>query len=122
MRPSRSTATREGAVQGLSGPRELGCAQRRDRGQVGACAHAFGSDQIELEAVTDELVAMPIDIDVIGVELPALGLQQRRHSAGGTGRSPSINDSVRVGGGRTRRGAGLVFVSMTMSAPMSVHP
>jgi hypothetical protein len=122
MRPSRSTATREGAVQGLTRSRELGCPQRRDRGHIGAPAHALGSDHVELETVTDELVAMPIDVDVAGVELPALGLQQRRHSAGGTGRSrASTTASASAVAGRVGMPASC-SCSMTMSAPMSVHP
>jgi hypothetical protein len=92
-----------GAVQGLTGSRKLGCAQRRDRGQVSASAHALGSDHVEVEPVPDELVPVPIDVDVAGVELPPLGLQQRRHGAGGIGRASSINDSTCVGGGRTCR-------------------
>ncbi len=106
-----------GAVKGLAGSRELGCAQRWDRGQIGTCAHALGSDHIGLEAVADELVAVPVDVEVFGIELPALGLQQRRHCACGTGRASGINDGICVGGGRTCRSAGLVFVQHDHERP-----
>ena len=55
------------AIKSLAGSRELRCAQRRDRGESGAPAHALGSDHVELETVPDELVAVPIDVDVGGV-------------------------------------------------------
>lgn len=58
-----------------------------------ACTYALGSDHVDFETVTNDLVAVPIDVDMGGVELPPLGLQQRRHGAGGTGRaSPHPRD------------------------------
>jgi len=47
-----------GSVQCPSDPHELWCAQRRHRGQIGAFAHALGSDHVELETIADELVAV----------------------------------------------------------------
>jgi hypothetical protein len=87
------------------------------RGQIGARAHTLGSDHIELEAVADEPVAVPVDVEVFGSELPTLGLQQRRQRACRTGRASSINDGICVGGGRTCRSAGLVVVQHDHERP-----
>lgn len=71
------------AVQGLAGARELGCAHRRDRGQIGTPTHSLGIEITSTEVTTigglivehlgripqtgDRVISRGTDLEVVGV-------------------------------------------------------